>query len=142
MAETPDGSATESRARRPGHDPEAGMSDFIFLFRSNAMEHEQHMGTQERAQESMAGWLVWVRDLEAKGHLKDPGQPLAAQGAVVKGAGKLVTDGPYVEAKDLVLGYMLIEARDLAQATELAKGCPMLEGDGSVEIRAIEKLSF
>lgn len=118
------------------------MSAFIFLFRSSSTEHEQHMGTPERAQESMAGWLVWVRELEAKGHLKDPGQPLAARGAVVKGRAKLIIDGPYVEAKDLVLGYMLIEARDLAQATELAKGCPMLEGDSSVEIRAIEELAF
>lgn len=118
------------------------MSEYIFLFRSNAKDHEAHMGTPERAKESMAGWLVWVRELEAKGHLKDPGQPLAAQGAVVKRGAKLVTDGPYVEAKDLVLGYMLIEARDLAQATELAKGCPMLAGDASVEIRPIEKLSF
>jgi hypothetical protein len=118
------------------------MSEFMFLFRTSSSEHDQHMGTPERAQESMAGWLTWVRELEARGHLKDPGQPLAAAGAVVRGGKKTVTDGPFIEAKDLVLGFMLIEARDVAEAVELAKGCPMLEGDGSVEIRPVETFSF
>jgi hypothetical protein len=51
-----------------------------------------------------------------------------------------VTDGPYVEVKDLVAGFTLVEARDLAQATELANGCPILEGDGSVEVRPVRKM--
>ena len=51
-----------------------------------------------------------------------------------------MTDGPYIEAKDLVLGFIIVQARDLAQATELAHGCPMLEGDGSVEIRPVGEL--
>ena len=48
-----------------------------------------------------------------------------------------MTDGPYAEAKDLVLGFIIVEARDLAEAAELSKGCPMLDGDGSVEIRPV-----
>jgi hypothetical protein len=56
----------------------------------------------------------------------------------VRGPKKVVTDGPYVEAKELVLGFIVVEARDLAQAVDLAKGCPMLEGDGSVEVRPVE----
>jgi len=37
-------------------------------------------------------------------------------------------------------GYSLIEARDLAEATELSKGCPILERDGSVEVRPIMQM--
>jgi len=37
-------------------------------------------------------------------------------------------------------GYSLIEARDLAQAAELSKGCPILERDGSVEVRPIMQM--
>jgi hypothetical protein len=37
-------------------------------------------------------------------------------------------------------GYTLIEARDLDQAVELSKGCPILERDGSVEVRPIQKM--
>ena len=88
----------------------------------------------------MQAWLAWIRELESKGHLKNRGQPLERTGKVVRGRKKLVTDGPYVEAKDLVLGFITVDAQDLAQATTLAEGCPMLEGDGSVEIRPVGEL--
>jgi hypothetical protein len=113
------------------------MSEFVFLFRADATDQQEAMGTPERAQESMRAWLDWIRVLEARGHLKDAGQPLDTQGKVVRGANKLITDGPYVETKDLVLGFIVIKARDLAQATELSLGCPMLDGSGSVEIRPV-----
>lgn len=119
------------------------MSQFVFLFRSTKAEAENAMGTPEAAQRSMQAWLSWVRGLETEGHLKDPGQPLERSGAVVRrkrGQAPLVTDGPYVEAKDLVLGFMVIEARDLAEATELSESCPILEGEASVEIRPVGQL--
>jgi hypothetical protein len=114
------------------------MSDFVYLFRAEQGTRQQAMGTPERAQQSVQAWLAWMRDLEAKGHLKSPGQPLSTTGSVVRGRDKLVTDGPYVEAKDLVLGFIVVTARDIAEAVELAKGCPMLQGDGSVEVRPVE----
>jgi len=100
------------------------------------------MGTPERAQQSMQAWLSWIRELEANGHLKDPGQPLEGTGTVVRGNKKVVTDGPFVEVKDLVAGFTIVEARDLAQAVELSKGCPILNGDGSVEVRPVRELAM
>ena len=41
------------------------------------------------------------------------------------------------EAKDIVLGFIIVEARDLAEATELSKDCPMALGGGSVEVRPV-----
>ena len=114
------------------------MSDFVYLFRASEAGRRQALGTPEQAQRSLQAWLAWIRELEAKGHLKNPGQPLEPSGRVVRGTRKTVTDGPYVEAKELVLGFIVVEARDLAQAVDLAKGCPMLEGDGSVEVRPVE----
>jgi hypothetical protein len=113
------------------------MSEFVFLFRASPAEQREVMGTPERAQQALQAWLHWIRDLEAKGHLEHPGQPLETTGKVVRGGGKVVTDGPYIEAKDIVLGFLVIEARDLAQAIELSRGCPMLAGDGSVEVRPV-----
>ena len=114
------------------------MSEFLFLYRSNENDRRENMGTPERAQKSMQAWLGWMRDLEGKGHIKNPGQPLEGTGAVVRTEKKLVTDGPFVEAKDMVLGYTVIQARDLAEAAELAKGCPILAGpSGTVEIRPV-----
>ena len=90
----------------------------------------------------MQKWLAWMKDLTASGNLKDPGQPLEAEGKVVKGRGRAVTDGPFAEAKDLVGGYTLIEADSLAHAAQLASGCPILEFDGSVEVRPIMKMDM
>jgi hypothetical protein len=116
------------------------MSDFVFLFRSTAEDANEAMGTPERAQRSMQAWVAWIGDLEAKGHLKNPGEPLERSGRVVRGQGNAVTDGPFAEAKDLVLGFIVIEAKDLERAVELAKACPMAVGGGSVEIRPVMKL--
>jgi hypothetical protein len=118
------------------------MTEFVYLFRTTEAEQREHMGTPEAAQQSMQAWLSWVRELEAKGHLKNPGQPLEREGKVVRGRKKTVTDGPYVEAKDMVLGFMIVEARDLVQAVELSKGCPMLDGEGCVEIRPVMESPF
>jgi hypothetical protein len=112
------------------------MSEFTFLFRGR-----QPFSSPEQAQQHTQKWLAWFKELGAQGHIKDPGRPLESAGKVVHGNQKLVTDGPYAEAKDIVGGYTLIEARDLAHAAELAKGCPILERGGSVEVRAVQELN-
>lgn len=117
------------------------MSEFVYLFRSTSEQQAAAMGTPEAAQRSLQKWLGWVAQLEAEGQLKDRGQPLDRGGSVVSGKSKLVTDGPYAESKDLVLGFMVIQARDLHEAIEISKGCPIVEGGGSVEIRPIVTLT-
>lgn len=116
------------------------MSEFIFLFRSTEADRREHMETPERAQRSMEAWRAWIGELEAKGHLENPGQPLEPSGKVVRGKQKVVTDGPYVEVKDIVLGFIVVDAHDLAQAVELSRGCPLLDSGGSVEIRPVAEL--
>jgi hypothetical protein len=117
------------------------MSEFVLLFRANPAEQRERMGTPEQAQKTMAGWMEWVRALEKKGALKNPGQPLDKAGAVIKGKNKTVIDGPFAEVKDIVAGFMVIEARDLKHAQELASDCPILDGSsGSVEIRPVMQM--
>ena len=106
------------------------MSEFVFLYRGGETGR-----TPERMQEMMQKWMTWLKGLADKGHIKDQGKPLERTGKLVKGKQKIVTDGPFAETKDVVGGYTLIEARDLNQAVELSKGCPVLEVDGAVEVR-------
>jgi hypothetical protein len=47
----------------------------------------------------------------------------------------VVTDGPFIESKEALGGYYLIEANDLDQALAVAKLCPTNEG--GVEVRPI-----
>ncbi|MGH7712685.1 MAG: hypothetical protein ACREOG_15445 [Gemmatimonadaceae bacterium] len=49
------------------------MSDFVYLFRATEHGAREAMGTPGSAQKSLQTWLAWIRDLEAKGHLKNPG---------------------------------------------------------------------
>ena len=112
------------------------MSEFVYLFRTNDQERQAHMGTPERAQQAIQAWVSWMRGLEASGKMKSYGKPLETRGKVVRRKG--VTDGPFAETKDIVLGFIIVETRDIDEAVELARGCPMLQGDGSVEVRPVD----
>jgi hypothetical protein len=118
------------------------MSEFVFLLRSDEENYQQAMGTPARAQKSLQAWVSWIKELEAQGLLKNPGLPLERSGKTVRGKGLAVTDGPFTEAKDIVLGFIVVEARDLAHAVELAKSCPLAQGGGGVEIRPVMEASF
>ena len=111
------------------------MANFMYLFRHNHAALRSM--SPEQMQHLTKKWMGWADTLKKNGHFKQAGERLDEAGKVVRGKSKIITDGPFVEAKDSIGGYMLVEAKDLAQAVELAKGCPILEGDGSVEIRPI-----
>jgi hypothetical protein len=113
------------------------MSEFLYIYRWSANEPAP---SPELMQQRMVKWTAWMKGLADNGHIKDRGNPLERTGKLVKGVDKTVLDGPYAETKDLIGGYTLIEAKDIAQAAELAKGCPILPGNGSVEIRPIMKM--
>ena len=54
----------------------------------------------------------------------------------IKG-GSTVTDGPFLNTKEAVNGYYVIEARDLDHAIEIAKLCPAPAPGGGVEVRPV-----
>jgi hypothetical protein len=116
---------------------DVSMSEFTYLFRGREVSP-----SPEQMQKTMQKWVAWFKDLGAKGHLKDPGHPLEHTGKVVSGKQKAVNDGPYAEAKDVVGGYIVVEAADLNQAVELSKGCPILEVGGSVEVRPNQRINM
>jgi hypothetical protein len=113
------------------------MSEFTYLFRGR-----ETAASPEQMQRTMEKWVAWFKELGSSGHIKNPGHPLEHTGKVVTGKQKIVTDGPYAEAKDVVGGFIVVEATDLLQAVELSKGCPILQVGGSVEVRPNQKLNL
>jgi hypothetical protein len=111
------------------------VAKFMYLFRSNPGAYRSM--SPEQMQQTMKKWMEWKDTLEKNGHLKQVGERLDNSGKVVRGKSKSVTDGPFVEVKDSIQGHMFVEAKDMEQAVDLSKGCPILDSDGSVEIRAI-----
>jgi len=64
-------------------------------------------------------------------------QPLNMGARVSFGSGKpTVTDGPFIETKEVLGGYWLVEARSKEELVEWARRCPADEGD-VIEIRQI-----
>lgn len=112
-----------------------GMESFMFLFRGPG----ELKLTPEQSQTQMQHWLNWIGELTAKGHFAGGG-PLKKQGAILKGTKPVVTDGPFTEGKELLGGYLIIQAESLATATELAFGYPDFDKDCSVEVREIVKI--
>jgi hypothetical protein len=112
------------------------MTEFMFLYRRPPTEHPSPKQLEER----MRRWQAWVEKLEKGGYLVNAGHPLAdTGGGVVRDAKGAVTGGPYAETKDIIIGYSIIAANDLAEAVRLTEGLPVLD-DGMVEVRPILKM--
>ncbi len=78
-------------------------------------------------------------DLDRTGrHLATAKLQPAAMGRTVRHDGRApVTDGPFMETKEHLGGYHLIECGDLSEATEIAARFPTLAVGGVMEVRPL-----
>ena len=116
------------------------MEKFMYLFRGGE-NHAYNQNESKAAQDNMKAWMDWMGGLAQKGILVGA-EPLQPTGKQVTGKGKAVTDGPYVEAKEMVGGYLIVNAKDIHEAVEISKGCPVLAENGKVEVRPIQKMEM
>jgi hypothetical protein len=112
------------------------MASFMLIFRGGNPSGD----SPEQMQQHMQKWVAWFEGLTKSGAYKGAGAPLEQGGKLVRGTRKAVSDGPFAEAKDLVGGYAIVEARDLEAAVEIARGCPTYEKDGAVEVRPVRAM--
>lgn len=91
--------------------------------------------TPEQIQAEIKKWQDWIGGIAAQGKFKST-NALGYEGKTLQGDGS-VTDGPYAEMKEIVGGYLICSADTLDEALELAKGCPVFETGGKVEVRDI-----
>ncbi|MFI0842676.1 YciI family protein [Mesorhizobium sp. IMUNJ 23232] len=102
-------------------------------------ERDLHNLTPEGAAKLDASSIAYDRSLEAKGHLivAQALQSAKTSRSVRRRKGKtLITDGPFAETKEQLLGFIMIEAKDLDEALEIAAGIPLAEM-GTIEVRAV-----
>ena len=114
------------------------MTEFMYLFRGG--DHMMASESPEVMQAHMQKWMVWMEQLGKEGKLNG-GVPLKQGGKTVSPDG-IVTDGPFAEGKELVGGYLIVRANDIDEATEISKGCPILEAGGSIEVREVQPSSL
>ena len=111
------------------------MKDYLFLFRGGL---NFATASAEELQQAMIKWKTWMDQLTKDGKYNG-GDRLTRNGSVMKGKDRLIIDGPFSEGKEIVGGYISIKASDLSEALEIAKGCPIFNYDGIVEVREVVK---
>ena len=91
------------------------------------------------AEKHFAAYRNFTDDIRASGHLVDCNRllpPTEATTIRVRQGNVAVTDGPYVETKEQLGGYFVIDARDLNEAIQVAAKIPGA-ALGCVELRPI-----
>lgn len=111
------------------------MAKFAYIFRGGARVTPGLSPTE--LQTHLKKWNDWVATLDPSGKHPAVGFPVQSEGKTLRGRERTLTDGPYAESKDLITGNLVVEAVSLEVAAELARGCPIFEFDGSVEVRPI-----
>ncbi|MBS1681037.1 MAG: transcription initiation protein [Bacteroidetes bacterium] len=108
--------------------------EFALLFRQPSFDYSK--ASKEEMQALTKKWQDWSGSIAAQGKLSGNGIRLATAGKVLK-AGGIITDGPFVEIREMLGSFIIVKADSLEEATTLAHGCPALGQGGSVEIRPI-----
>ena len=97
------------------------MAKYLFTYHGGSGMPE----TQEEVDQVMAAWGAWFGALGAA--VLDGGNPTGGVKTVTAGG---VSD----QGASGVTGYGLFEAASHDAAVEMAKGCPVLAGGGTVEV--------
>ncbi len=94
------------------------MATYVLAYRGGSMAE-----TDEEREKVMAAWGAWFGALGAA--VVDAGNPFGASASVGNGGGA---------AQSGLSGYSILTADWLPAATELAKGCPVLDAGGDVDV--------
>jgi hypothetical protein len=108
---------------------------FIFIFKGS-----QPYQSEEEANKSIQDWNKWIGELIQSDTFVS-GEQLESDVKTLKGKKKELLDGPFTETKEIVSGVMTVKAKDIDEATEIAKGCPIFDFDGTVEVRPLMELN-
>lgn len=112
------------------------MQDFLILIREDVQRFTS--GSEADFQKEVEEYAVWVEEMTKTGNYVS-GDPLKPEGRYIL-KDSIQTDGPFIESKEAVGGYIIIKAKDIEEATELARKCPVFEYDGLIELRPLIKM--
>ncbi len=106
------------------------MKEFLLLLKGDGMNHL----SPEELQNTLEEYQAWVERL---GDRYLGGQRLEERGALLQDkTADIITDGPFLEAKEIIAGYFLIQAQSQEEANEIARTSPHL-GLYAIEVRPL-----
>ncbi|MFN7731966.1 MAG: YciI family protein [Pirellula sp.] len=106
------------------------MAKFMLIYRDPSEPRTQP--SAEEMQAFLALWGEWFQKFGPK--ILDGGDALLPTGRVVHPDGN-IANGPYVEAKEMIGGYSVVEAEHYEAAVAIAKECPIIQVGGAIEVR-------
>ena len=94
------------------------MAKFLFIYRESTVSRAQP--SPEEMQALAMAWGTWMQKFSSA--IVPGGDGLKHSGRVLKAG--LVTDGPYVEAKEIIVSFAIIQADNYDAALAIARACP------------------
>jgi hypothetical protein len=95
------------------------MAKFLFIYRESTESRAKP--SPEEMQALRAAWGTWMQKFSSA-MLPGAGDGLKHTGRVLKAG--LVTDGPYVETKEIIVSFGVIQADNYDAAVAIARACP------------------
>ena len=109
------------------------MEEFLLLIHGNVLNDP----STEALKIHMEAYHKWMMELSENGqYIK--GQRLA-DGGILIDKKAVVVEGPYIESKEIIGGYVLIKANNIKEAAEIAKQCP-LSNHLPISVRAMHEI--
>lgn len=113
------------------------MKKFLLLLHEDT-EKMRELSPKEMG-ELVNAHVAWAAKLAESGHLIS-GEGLEENGVLITGKDCVIKDGPYMESKELIGGYYLLQAKDRDTIVQIAKECPCHIWGGTTEIRTIMEM--
>ena len=109
------------------------MENFLFIIREDVQQLKR---SPEIHQQRILEMTKWATELAESGNYKD-GNALTTNGSYV-GKDNVLSDGPFIEAKECISGFIFIDADNIEQAISIAQTCPyVMDSTMAIEVRPV-----
>ena len=107
------------------------MENFLFIIREDLQRLKNSTGLQQHRIQEMTKWCAGLAE---SGNYKG-GDPLKTNGSYIT-KDDVLSDGPFIEAKECISGFIFFNAENMEQATAIAQTCPyVMDGSMAIEVR-------
>src|SRR5580658_567425 len=111
------------------------MNQFLIIVRGS----DHAVASPEQMQKRLEKFGEWVQKVLNGRYVA--GAPLEdGEARLLKNKTEVLTDGPFLESKEMISGYIVISAGDIEEATELTRKCPLLE-EFQLELRRLKPMA-
>lgn len=114
------------------------MPNYLVLMKSQRAEKPApaNRPSPEQMQQMFAAYKAWMTQF--KDNIVNMGDKLLPGGRVLTMSNAGLADGPFIEGKEVIGGFMIISAKDEAGAVEVVRACPAVQMPGAVlELREL-----